>query len=141
MSRLALALLLATAAVACKSTSRDDMIDATPRGAVERPSLAVPIGGGPLSVAGALNTLATARCAREQHCERVGKGKTYRDLDTCERTALQAHANDVALMQCKGPIDSKRLDACADKLEKMPCDREEVAASEICGSAKLCLKD
>lgn len=136
------ALTIVAVGVACQSTSRDDVIDASPsRGAVERPSLAVPLGGGPLSVAGALNLLATARCEREQLCGRVGTGKTYRNLDSCERTALQAHAHDVVIVQCKGPIDSKRLEACAGKLRALACDREDVAATEACGTAKLCSKE
>jgi hypothetical protein len=142
MSRLALSIMIAAgslAGVGCKSTSRNDMIDASP--VPDRPSLAVPTGGGPMSVAGALNVLASARCQREQLCGRVGSGKTYRDIDTCERTALQAHANDVSLFQCAGSIDGKRLDVCASKLRGLPCDHDEVAASETCGAGKLCLKE
>ena len=133
----ALALALVIGAAACKSTSRNDMIDSSPppKGAVERPSLAVPTGGGPMSVAGALNLLATARCEREQQCGRIGQGKTYRNVESCERTALQAHANDVTLLQCKGPLDSKRLETCATKLKTLPCGHEELAASELCGEA------
>ena len=92
------------------------------REAPDRPSLAVPTGGGPLSVAGALNILATARCEREQACGRVGPGKTYRDVDSCERSTLQAHANDVVLLQCKGGVDGKRLGGCAAKWITTQCE-------------------
>jgi hypothetical protein len=146
MSRLAVPLLFfvaSAAGVACKSTSRNDMIDAGPSRQVadERPSLAVPTGGGPMSIAGALNVLATARCYREQLCGRIGHGRTYRDQHTCERTALQAHADDVTLLQCKSGIDGKRLDACATKLRAAVCETGEVAAAETCGTARLCLKE
>lgn len=146
MHRLTPLLLIAAsiAGVACKSTSRNDMIDSSPppsRGADDRPSLAVPTGGGPMSVAGALNVLAAARCDREEACGRVGQGKTYRDPQACERTTLQSHANDVTLLQCKGSIDGKKLEACAVKLRGLACDHEESAASETCGVSKLCLKE
>lgn len=139
MARLAsLICVVLLAAVGCRATPRQDANDAAPP---DRPSLAVPLGGGPMSVAGALNVLATARCHREELCGRVGVGKAYRDRTSCERTALQAHAHDVGILQCKGGIDGKRLETCATKLRAMACEREDVAAAEMCGRAKLCLKE
>lgn len=133
--------LLATALVACKSTSRNDMI--TPE---DRPSLAVSSawaepgqGGGPVSAAGALNQLASARCDREAQCGMLGDKRL--DLDGCERSALKVHARDVELLGCNGAIDPQRVASCAEKLRAFTCDRDAPPASTVCGAAKLCAKD
>lgn len=139
MTRIAsLLCVLATACAGCRGDARQQPNDA---GVADRPSLAVPLGGGPMSVAGALNVLADARCHREEACGRVGEGRAYRDRTACERTALQAHAHDVTILQCKGGIDAKRLETCAGKLRGMKCEQRDVAAAEMCGRAKLCLKE
>ncbi len=132
--------LLSLLANGCKSTSRNDMIA---RG--DRPSLAVhtetPRGGGPLSVAGALSLLAEARCAREAGCGMLGENPSAADREGCARDALEAHADDVAILECKGTVDARKVAACADKLRAFACNRDALDARTLCGAAKLCVKD
>lgn len=147
-----LAAVSAATGAGCKSTSRDDMIDSASRSmAVEdRPSLAVPAssgetpeasesrGGGPLTVPGALNVLANARCQREEVCGRVGEGKAYVDRETCVRVTLQSHASDVTMLECAKGIDHPALSSCASKLRAVACEHDAPPASTACAK-KLCL--
>lgn len=109
----------------------------------DRPSLAVPKGvprggGPPSAVSTGANVLAAARCAREAACGRVGEGARWPDVELCVRRALVAHADDVALVACAGTIDPFALDACAQRLAMVPCDRPDPSSRDLCGAEPLC---
>ena len=130
-------LLLSVVAAGCKSTSKNDMID--------RPSIAVssaaPQGGGPMSAGGVLSIFASARCEREAACGLLGENPAKADRETCERDALKAHAEDVTLLECKTQLDVAKVEACADNLRAVSCNRDAPPAADLCGGkGKLCMR-
>lgn len=134
-----LASLALLACMGCKTTSRNDMITPEDRASAAVSSADPPLGGGPLSAAGALNMLADARCDREAKCGMLGDKRL--DREGCERDALKLHAHDVELLGCNGSIDNERVASCAEKLRSFTCDRDATSASAVCGAGRLCTKD
>lgn len=86
----------------------------------------------PASVGPALAALAEARCSHDIACGRVGKGREYLDRDTCVRTTLQQHGEDVAALTCAMGVDAVRLAQCEEMLRDQSCDDDPAAAA--CGA-------
>ena len=97
----------------------------------------------PGSVATIIESLATARCDREQTCGNVGDGKKYASRHACMEQLRGGIANDLNPYQCPGGIDTAAVEACLSAVGAEECGAhpiEAITRFDKCRNGAICRK-
>jgi uncharacterized low-complexity protein len=88
----------------------------------------------------ARTSIAEARCAYEQRCERIGEGKAYADRGACLSGVLGAWREELAFPRCERGVDAAALRGCLSALREAPCDvgLDKMSTLAACKPEVLC---
>jgi hypothetical protein len=89
----------------------------------------------------AITTIAEARCAREEACNNIGRGKSYQSKDACKREASHDARADLRSENC-GTIDTNKLDKCVSTINDERCGNPFDAIGRVvaCQQKEICLE-
>ena len=90
----------------------------------------------------AVERLASARCNREQSCNKVGAGQTYATRAVCIDQMRGNIANDLNSYKCPRGIDAEHVNHCLLAVENEQCDHplDTLQRIEKCSTSELCTK-
>ena len=110
----------------------------------ERPPSSPPstTGAGGGSNESAIESLAMARCDREELCNNVGTGKTYANREACLDELRNKGRDELRTSECPRGIDPTQLDKCLAEIRGERCGNplDKVGRLNACRSDGLCLK-
>ncbi|MGH7297630.1 MAG: DUF6184 family natural product biosynthesis lipoprotein [Polyangiaceae bacterium] len=95
----------------------------------------------PGSATSVVETLAEARCDREQTCGNVGDGKKYASRNVCMDQQRGGIANDLNPYQCPGGIDEAAVQGCLTAVSVEECGvhpLEAITRMEKCRKGAMC---
>ena len=83
--------------------------------------------------------MAAARCDRERRCERIGAGRAYDSIETCE-TKMRARIAPELSDPCPGGPSPRSVADCLDAIRTEVCSgpMHTLERYEKCRSASLC---
>jgi len=95
---------------------------------------------GSANFAGAVNSIAQARCAREEHCKNIGPDHKYKTKEACVSAVTKENADDLNAEECKGGIDQKELNDCIEAIHKEECNNPLDALGRLaaCRTSAMC---
>jgi hypothetical protein len=90
----------------------------------------------------AAQSIAAARCDREEKCANVGSGKMYASRNACvdelrDKTQSELHAS-----KCDGDVDKTQLEACLTEIRAEKCKLALDMISRVagCRPGSLCVR-
>jgi hypothetical protein len=92
------------------------------------------------SIAGAVNSIYEARCAREMRCDNIGADRKYASVDACRSKVQSEWSKDLNLSDCPGGIDQKELSECLQEIRNDDCNNplDHIGRVAACRSSDLC---
>ena len=95
---------------------------------------------GSMNFSGAVNSIAQARCAREEHCKNIGPDHKYKTKAECVSGVTKDNADDLNAAECKGGIDQKELNECIEAIHKEDCNSplETLGRLAACRTSDMC---
>jgi hypothetical protein len=86
--------------------------------------------------------IASARCDRDESCNRVGPGAPYRNRSDCMQQTRELVKTDLNPATCRGGVGAVSLDRCVQSLEEGQCDMPGQIAGRTsqCDLTTLCMK-
>ena len=90
----------------------------------------------------AAQTIAVARCDREQSCRNIGSGKTYASRNACVDELRDKSQTELRASECPGGVDSTQLDKCLAEVRGEKCGDplDTLTRLAACRTSALCLK-
>lgn len=93
-------------------------------------------GGGPLSLVGAVDAIASERCAHEQRCERIGAGRQFVDTASCEQAVAIDTRERLSTAVCEsGFVEASTLLECLAAIRAGGCATE---VGRVCEPSTMC---
>ncbi|NUP10051.1 MAG: hypothetical protein HOW73_28715 [Polyangiaceae bacterium] len=88
----------------------------------------------------AVNAIAHARCEREERCQSIGKGKTFKDVADCNATLSEHVRTEINAGECPSGVNKEKLTECLDAIRKEACGKvvDELVRINACGGLELC---
>jgi Family of unknown function (DUF6184) len=88
----------------------------------------------------AVNSIASARCKREERCDNIGPNKHYVSADGCMTQLRGEGMNELNSSSCPNGIDSAQLDKCLADIHGERCENALDALSRLssCSTGSLC---
>lgn len=104
----------------------------------DQPAPLVPASGIVSEAEDAAESVANARCDREQRCKTIGESKTYADRDHCMTVMKNEAMKDFS--DCRKGVDQEDLRQCLTEIANQDCDGpfSGLAESKACGMDDLC---
>lgn len=140
--------LLATVALsACNRQKESPMTEPAPEPAgeavapVERDRDDESVGMAPASrIRSATESIAEARCAREQRCNNVGADKNYSSMNDCMTRVRNDWKDDLNARECPGGVDQKELNECLAEIRNEDCGNpfDSLGRIAACSAAQIC---
>lgn len=99
-------------------------------------------GGGPTTTPGfAIQSIASARCAREARCNNIGAGHRFASTEACMASVREQRDDDLNLSDCPGGIDQRELSECLRSIHEESCGNPLASLSRLaaCRSSDMCL--
>ena len=111
--------------------------DSSPRPA--ETALAHPIAT--LDTHSAVDSIAEARCAREDHCSNVGKDKKYASVHDCETRIRDDWKDDLNARQCPGGTKESQLNECLSAIRSEDCSNpfDTLSRLSACTAGQICV--
>ena len=105
------------------------------------PDVVRPEKGATVAFSAATNSIAAARCAREERCKNVGAGQKFTTLDACMADVKKSHAEDLSAKECQGGLDQVQLDKCLQEVSKEDCKNplDTIGRLTACRSSAICI--
>jgi hypothetical protein len=106
----------------------------------------MPKGGGPVLnapvVSVALESIATARCDRENRCGNVGAGKKYKDTNSCITDVRADKVDDLNADECPAGYDKGELQECLAAIKDEDCKNpiDKLSRITACRASDICLE-
>jgi len=90
----------------------------------------------------AAQTLATARCDREETCRNVGSGKTYASRNACMDELRDKSRSELNVIDCPGGVDNAQLEKCLSEIRAEKCGNALDAITRLaaCRTSALCVQ-
>jgi Family of unknown function (DUF6184) len=90
----------------------------------------------------AAQSIAAARCDREQTCHNIGSGKTYASRNACVDELRDKSQTELRASECPGGVDTTQLDKCLAEVRGEKCGDPLDTLSRItaCRTSSLCVK-
>jgi hypothetical protein len=106
------------------------------------PGTAVTTGASASAAETAAQTLAVARCDREEKCNNVGDGKEFTSLNACVDELRDKSKNDLRTAACRGGVDDAQLDKCVAEIRGERCGNalDTITRLTSCRSSALCVQ-
>jgi uncharacterized protein DUF6184 len=97
-----------------------------------------PVAGSTFTTPEAVAMLASANCARDQRCGRIGDHAEFGSLESCMRDRTAEGIDKLA--SCAGDIDAGALDACMSDITQGGCLNPVAAIARLaaCRTSVLC---
>ena len=91
----------------------------------------------------AAESIAEARCAREQRCENVGSNKKYSSHTDCMARIRDDWKDDLNARECPGGVNQTELNECLGAIREEECNSPFDALDRIseCTAAAICIED
>lgn len=88
----------------------------------------------------ATESIAEARCAREDRCQNVGDDKKYSSTQDCLARVRDDWRDDLNALQCPGGANEKELNECLEAVRNEDCSSPFDTLSRVseCTAAQLC---
>lgn len=89
----------------------------------------------------AVDSIADARCAREDHCSNVGKDKKYSSVHECVTQIRDDWKDDLNARQCPGGTKESQLDECLAAIRNEDCSSpfDSLARLSQCTAGQICI--
>lgn len=141
MNRIASTLLLPVAALsllACKRSNEvpEESTRTMEPGVTQAAGEQVELGGN----AQAIESLASARCAREQRCNNFGADKKFASHQDCMTKMKAEKYDELNAEECRGGINRKELEECLQEIRNDDCNNplDTLGRLTACRSSDLC---
>jgi hypothetical protein len=91
--------------------------------------------------ASARDSIAEARCAREQRCENVGGDQKYSSMQDCMATVRADWAEDLNARECPGGVNQTELTECLNAVRNEDCGNPFDSLSRVaeCTTGQICV--
>ena len=91
----------------------------------------------------ATESIAEARCAREQTCENIGADKKYSSSDDCLARIREDWREDLNAPECPGGVNESELNECLTAIRNEDCSSPFDTLSRLaeCGDSQICVGD
>jgi len=89
---------------------------------------------------GEIETIASARCAREARCDNVGAGKRYVSREGCLTELRGGEMNELTTTSCPRGVDQRALDKCLGDINGERCENAFDSFNRLnsCAKDSLC---
>jgi hypothetical protein len=90
----------------------------------------------------AADSIAEARCAREDRCTNVGKDKKYSSVQDCLTRVRDDWKDDLNARQCPGGTNESQLNECLDAVRHEECSNpfDTLARLSECTAGQICVE-
>ena len=90
----------------------------------------------------AIDSIVSARCARELGCNNVGADKPLASSDACLAETRRNVQTGYGASECPGGMTRSKLDACLDAIRTERCDHSVAPLSRLdaCMTTRVCVK-
>ncbi len=89
----------------------------------------------------ASNSIAEARCAREDRCNNVGDDRTYSSTQDCLARVRADWKDDLNARECPGGVNEAQLSECMTAIREEECSSPLDTLSRVaeCTAAQICV--
>lgn len=89
----------------------------------------------------AAESIAEARCAREQRCDNVGTDKKFSSQQDCMDTIRNDWREELNALECPGGVDEAQLNECMAEIRDEECSSPLDTLSRVaeCGAGQICV--
>jgi hypothetical protein len=89
----------------------------------------------------AAESIAEARCAREQRCDNVGADKKFSSQQDCMDTIRNDWREELNALECPGGVDQAQLNECMAEIRAEECSSPFDTLSRVaaCGAGQICV--
>jgi hypothetical protein len=96
----------------------------------------------PDSASAATDSIAEARCAREDRCTNIGNGKKYSSTQDCLTRVRDDWKDDLNARECPHGVNQTELDQCIDQVRNEECSNPLDTLSRMtqCTAGQICAK-
>lgn len=93
--------------------------------------------------ASAAESIAEARCAREQRCDNVGSDKKYSSHGDCMARIRDDWKDDLNARECPGGVNQTELQECLGAIRGEECNSPFDTLDRVsqCTAAAICIED
>jgi hypothetical protein len=93
--------------------------------------------------ASAAESIAEARCAREQRCENVGSNKKYSSHNDCLARIRDDWKADLNARECRGGVNQTELNECIGAIRAEECNSPFDTLDRVteCTATAICIED
>jgi hypothetical protein len=90
----------------------------------------------------AAQSLATARCDREETCKNVGSGRTYASRNACMDELRDKTRSELNASDCPGGVDNGQLEKCLSEIRGEKCGNvlDTITRLAACRTSALCVQ-
>jgi hypothetical protein len=91
----------------------------------------------------AAESIADARCAREQKCNNIGADKRYSSMSDCLARIRNDWKDDLNARECPNGVDQKELNECLSEIRNENCGNpfDTLGRVAACTAAQICEDD
>jgi hypothetical protein len=88
----------------------------------------------------AVDSIAQARCAREERCKNLGPNHKYGSKAECVAGVRKDNAEDLNAEECKGGVDQKELGECLEAIRGEDCNNplDTIGRLAACRTSDMC---
>jgi hypothetical protein len=90
----------------------------------------------------AAQSIAAARCDREETCKNIGSGRTYPSRNACVDELRDKSRSELNASDCPGGVDNAPLEKCLSEIRGENCGRALDAITRLaaCRTSALCVR-
>jgi hypothetical protein len=91
----------------------------------------------------AVNSIAQARCQREERCGNIGVDEKFASESACVERIRADWADDLNAYDCPGGVNKVELDECLEDIRDEDCGDpfDTLARTLACGRAEICERE
>ena len=92
------------------------------------------------ALAGAVDRIAEARCAREQRCNNIGADEDYSSKEACLSEIRNGIRDELNASDCPGGVDSSELSECVTEIQNEDCNNpiDKLGRIAACRTSDIC---
>ena len=99
-----------------------------------------PVTSRPSAPASARDSIAEARCAREQHCDNIGENKKFSSQQDCLTRIRADWKDDLNARECPSGINQQQLNECLTAVRSEDCGNpfDTLGRVAACTKGQIC---